>query len=248
VGAGFFIPMNNIPVPLRGALITNILDESGRIVVPNAIFAFEQKLRLIGIGSIPTETTITKFMPLPDGSKIGTIYGVPYLMQSFPAVLKTRSNFVTDLEYIQDGETTHVVPYKRLGLNEGLEEVHKLVIPDAELILIAPYSTQVSSGTGGSIFFFLKKGLQMARIPMPNTYADGKFCIGTGVEFDSLPRPSELLDKVYQCLMNDRYNADLWDDLYSRHKWVPQDGEFVLTVPFDSCYSIINEQLTSVLS
>lgn len=226
--------------------MVNVCDDVGRVVIPNAIFAFEQRLRLVGVGSLPASSE-AKFSPLNGtGLKLGMMDGYTYLLREYTnTTISTRGEFTTLVRESGD----YVVPYKMFGQG-GIEEKLLLSVPDADNItLITPYATAVGgSSRSGAVFFFLRKGARLAKIPMPNSYADGKFCIGTGVTFDSLPRPQECVDKVYDCLMEDKYNHDLADSQPYDNKWELQDnGTFLCTVPFDHCRPIINEKLIAAI-
>jgi hypothetical protein len=262
MGLGFFFYMSdilqNMPQPLRGYMMVNVLDSAGRIVIPNAIFQFHQSLKLVGVGHLPSgDEGNSKFQlihtDVQSGTqiKMGMFNGAMYLMATFKPEFKTRGRFVTLVRELDfDGEKI-IQPYKTFSIDKkyGVEEAHTLSVPDAdEVVLITPYASVIRSDSRlPKLYFLLRKGPRLARIPMPNSWADGAFCIGKGVEFETLPSPFDLVMRVYDCLMEDTYNADLWDQRHSQNEWVLTPNGFHCTVPFKRCISVVNEPLLNIL-
>jgi hypothetical protein len=235
----------------KGIYVTNIVDNNGRVTIPNAVFSVSTLYSLIGIGGVMSADN-DKFQNLSTEIALGKINDTMYLRKYYRPYFTVNSKFKTELITATDSNGVEMpVPIKRFHFDEnGVEEQCTLFIKNALLVLIIPYSQYITSGRV-PIYIFLKstESLAMARIPLPNTYADGNFCIGEGVRFDEFPSPSACLDAVHRNLMDGNYNSDLSLDSHYDMRWTfdEENGTFHREMDFDDCEKIFNDKLTEAM-
>jgi hypothetical protein len=243
------------PVSSKGLYVTNVYDERGRILIPSAIFSTEMRYKLIGVGTLNEgDGSSSKFNLIADDVYMGMFNNAMYLRKEYPNTIDAVASYVTLIDEKKIEGQAYMHPYKQLAPCDpdgsgigGIMERLAIHFTDADgVVLLVPYATKVPNDLG-RVYFVVRKGHMLFRIPMPNTYADGTFCIGTGVRFDNHPSPNDLINGAYQSLMDDKYNYDLWESQYTYNRWEYKGGLFVMEKRVEELSPILNDPLLAAI-
>lgn len=225
--------------------IRDIYDDEGRVIIPNAVFYVTHQYRMMGIGKInqQSDSSVVRI----ESSYIINMGGDCYVGKFYPCLMSVNSTFATRVDVVEQG----VFPWREFNFSStGVAGTCFFESPDSKLFVMAEYERKVSSSElGGKCYAFITSPYNpgmLKKIPLPNTFEDGAFCIGKqGVKFDELPAPEVLIDAVHTSIMKDNYNMDLFKD-HVRFD-LDKDGNYTLKKNFMELKTFVNERLSNII-